>query len=311
MRFFVLFLLAFSLEAFAQNVSVLTWNTFLIPPPFNSTKQEERADLMAKKLMAMNDDIIFFQEAFFDTKREQIIRELISVYPYVAIPHEGHGFFQLTGSGLFIVSKYPMKVLDQVIFDDCAGTDCLASKSAILVEITLPDGQKGKTIQMVNTHLQAWNGTHEIAIRRKQLRQIKEMMSANAKLGVAQVLVGDLNINGKLETEYTDSLILMEMTSAPLEGRFDSSNGFSTSDCFENPGGAPEGEWIDHLWLNSNGTDTEIHAKKVVPILDQLGIKLCPLSDHHAVRAQIEVKQNSQKNLAREQNAKVNKVTKT
>lgn len=311
MRFCLLFLLMFSIEAFAQNLSVLTWNTFLVPPPVNSTKQEERANLIANKLKTIGDDIIFFQEAFMDSKREQIIHELASVYPYVAIPKKGHGLFQLTGSGLFIVSKYPMKVLDQVVFDDCADSDCLASKSAIMVELTIPDGHNEKTIQMINTHLQAWNGPQEIAIRKKQLLQIKEMMSNNAKVGVAQVLVGDLNINGKLEAEYINSLILMEMTSAHLEGRLDSSNGFSTSDCFENPGGSPEGEWIDHMWLNSNGTDTEIHAKKIVPILGLLGTKLCPLSDHHAVRAQIEVKQNNLINLAKGHSAKVVKISKS
>ncbi|RPJ73653.1 MAG: hypothetical protein EHM20_11900, partial [Alphaproteobacteria bacterium] len=141
--FFLVLLLSLSITAQAKdskdnkNISILTWNTFLVPSLFNSTKQGERADLMAKKLRALNHDIIFIQEAFIDEKRELIIKELASVYPYVAIPKKGQGLFQLVGPGLFIVSKYPMKVLDQVVFEDCSGVDCFVSKSALIVEITL------------------------------------------------------------------------------------------------------------------------------------------------------------------------------
>ena len=311
MKFFVLFLFILIVPATASDLSVLTWNTFLIPHPINSTRQEERADLMAKKLKAMNDDIIFFQEAFLDSKREQLINELSSGYPYFAVPKEGNGFFKFIGPGLFIVSKYPMKVLDQIIFDDCAGMDCFAAKGAILVEIYLPQSNPNssyRTIQMVNTHLQAWTDPSAVLVRKKQLQQIKEMMKTNAKMGVAQVLVGDLNIDGKLASEYTDSLHLMEMFSTPLEGQLTSTNGFSTSECFDNPGGAPEGEWIDHLWLNSNNTDTTIYGKKIIPIFGELDSKKCPLSDHHAVRAQIEVKENSPKHLATEHSSKSIKV---
>lgn len=282
--FFLILLLAISIEAQAKDISILTWNTFLVPPPFNSTRQEERAELMAQKIRALDRDIIFFQEAFIDTKRELIIKELAPTYPYVAVPKKGQGLLQFVGAGLFIVSKYPMKVLDQVIFEDCSGADCFASKSAIIVEITLSSDEK---IQMIDTHLQGWDNAN---VRKKQLLQIKEMMKAHAKLGIAQVLVGDLNIDGNIKSEYADALVLMNMTSSPLAGRLDSSNGFSTVGCFETPGGISKGEWLDHMWLNTNGSETEIHSKKVVPIVGRLGTLECPLSDHYAVEAFIEVK---------------------
>lgn len=303
---FLLFVLSSLLiEAQAKDISVLTWNTFLVPPPFNSTRQEERADLMGKKILAIDHDIIFFQEAFIDTKRALIIKELAPTYPYVAVPKNGQGLLQVVGPGLFIVSKYPMKVLDQVIFEDCSGTDCFASKSAIIVEVTLPNDKK---IQMINTHLQGWDN---IAVRKNQLLQIKEMMKTNAKLGTAQVLVGDLNIDGNSESEYTSSLHLMDMTSSPLEGRLNSSNGFSTLGCFKTPGGTSKGEWLDHMWLNPNGTETAIHSKKVVPIIGHLGVLECPLSDHYAVEAFIEMKKVSNKTLTKGHNSKDHKFTRS
>jgi endonuclease/exonuclease/phosphatase family metal-dependent hydrolase len=282
--FLLLLLSLISIGAQAKDISVLTWNTFLVPHPFNSTRQEERADLMAQKVRALDHDIIFFQEAFIDSKRERIIKELAPTYPYAAVPKKGDGLLKFVGPGLFIVSKFPMKILDQVVFEDCSGTDCFASKSAIIVEITLSPDEK---IQMINTHLQGWDN---VDVRKKQLLQIKEMMKENLKIGIAQVLVGDLNIDGNIKSEYTDSLVLMNMTSSPLEGRLDSSNGFSTVGCFETPGGISKGEWLDHMWLNQNGSETEIHSRKVVPIVGRLGTLECPLSDHYALEAFIEVK---------------------
>ncbi|MFA6238050.1 MAG: sphingomyelin phosphodiesterase [Bacteriovorax sp.] len=285
MKIYILLCLALplSIEAQAKDISVLTWNTFLVPPPFNSTRQVERVDRMAQKLRALDRDIIFFQEAFIETKRDLIIKELKPWYPYIAVPKKGGGLFQFLGAGLFIVSKFPMKVLDQVVFEDCSGTDCFASKSAIIVEITL---SKNKKIQMIDTHLQGWDNVN---IRKKQLIQIKYLMKSNAKPGIAQVLIGDLNIDGNTKSEFADSLVLMNMTSSPLVGRLGSTNGFSTVGCFETPGGQNKGEWLDHIWLNSNGSETEIHSKNIVPIIGRLGPSVCPLSDHYAVEAFIKL----------------------
>jgi endonuclease/exonuclease/phosphatase family metal-dependent hydrolase len=287
----ILMSVSLSLEVYSHDLSVLTWNTFLLPHPFNNTKQEERADLFSKKLKNLNRDIVFFQEAFIDSKRELITKELALIYPYAAVPKKGDGLFKFLGSGLFILSKYPMKVLDQVVFEDCSGTDCFASKSAIIVELTLPNGEQ---IQMVDTHLQGWDN---IDIRKKQLLQIKAMMKLNAKFGIAQVLVGDLNIDGNIKSEYSSALGLMKMTSTPLEGQLGASNGFSTEGCFNTPGGINNGEWIDHMWLNTNGTEAVIRSKKVVPIKGILGTADCPLSDHYAVEAFIEVKKIFNKQL--------------
>lgn len=285
MKLLILFLLL-PLSIHAEEISVLTWNTFLLPPPINMTKQKQRAALMADKLISLDHDIMFFQEAFYNKKRRMIIRELKTNYPFIAVPKSGNKLKQLQDSGLFIASKFPMKILDQVIFKDCATTDCFASKSAIIVEVTLPNDKK---IQMINTHLQAWNDSKMVAVRKKQLQEIKKLMATYAKKDIPQVLVGDLNIDGKIRDEYEQSLKLMEMTSTPLEGPLKSTNGFSTSDCFKNPGGSADGEWIDHMWLKSNQTDTVIRSKKVLPIIAEINSNECPLSDHYALEAVIDL----------------------
>lgn len=278
---FLLFVLSFS--AFAQEIKVLTWNTFLIPPPWNMTKQSERADVMNSILPSLGHDIMFFQEAFYDKQRNKLIKGLAKTHPYSAVPKKGRKLKQIQDSGLFVVSKFPMTVLDQVIFKNCAKADCMSSKSAILVEVTLPSG---KQAQMINTHLQAWDEPKTVEIRKKQFEQIKEMMKKHQKPGVPQILIGDLNVDGKegAGTEYPLSLELMEMTSSPLEGPLAGTNGFSTEGCFKKPGGDKE-EWLDHFWLKTNGSEATITSKKVLPIVGQLECGECPLSDHRAVEA--------------------------
>ncbi len=279
-------LIFFSLPIMAEELKILTWNTFLIPPPWNTTKQKERTGQMVEKLPTFNHDMMFFQETFFDKKRKLLMTALEKTHPYMAVPLKGKKIKQIQDSGLFIASKLPIEVLDQVIFDDCVHSDCLSSKSAILVEVTIA---KDKKAQMINTHLQAWNDEKAIQVRKNQLHQIKEMMARFQKPGVPQFLIGDLNIDGKIDAEYSSALEFMKMTSTPLNGDLLATNGFSTEGCFKNPGGASQGEWLDHVWIKENGAKANIQYKKVLPIFGVIRSKQCPLSDHHAVESLIQL----------------------
>jgi endonuclease/exonuclease/phosphatase family metal-dependent hydrolase len=262
------------LTSVAQDLKVMTWNTFLIPPPWNSTKQTERVEAMEELLPNMDQDVIFFQEAFYNSKRNKLIESLKKTHLYSVVPKSGKKLKHIQDSGLFMASKYAMKILGQVIFKNCARADCMSSKSAILVEIEMPSGKK---VQLMNTHLQAWDTPKIVAIRRKQLQQIKHILATHLRPGIPQVLIGDLNIDGKVEPEYSSSLKLLEMTSTPLEGSLMASSGFSTKGCFKKPGMNKE-EWLDHMWLKTNGTQTKITSKKVVTMVGELASGLCPLS---------------------------------
>ena len=281
---FLLLLCLLPLNLFSEELKVLTWNTFLLPPPWNISKQIQRTEAMKEILPSFDQDVMFFQEAFFDKERNQLIQELKTTHPFIAVPKKGHKLKQIQDSGLFITSIYPLKIIDQVIFNDCAKADCFSSKSAILVEVTL---SSGKRVQMLDTHLQAWDGKKIQVIRRKQLEQIKKMMSKYREPNIPQFLVGDLNMDGNSGTEYKNSLLFMNMTSTSLDGPIQITNGFSTKGCFKNPGGGME--WIDHAWLKKNGSDAQITSLKVFPIFGQIDEKICPLSDHYALAATIRI----------------------
>ncbi|MBA2403915.1 MAG: hypothetical protein H0V66_04020, partial [Bdellovibrionales bacterium] len=93
------------LSVFAQEFKVLTWNTFLIPPPWNMSKQNERAEIMKDLLPEMGHDVMFFQEAFYDRERNKLIKSLKKTHPHVAVPKKGKKLKHIQDSGLFVVSK--------------------------------------------------------------------------------------------------------------------------------------------------------------------------------------------------------------
>lgn len=279
-------LLLLPLTSFAQELKVMTWNTFLLPPPWNMTKQAERTELMTDILPELGHDVMFFQETFFDKKRNDLIKALKKTHPHVAIPRKGKKLKQVQDSGLFVASKHPMEVLDQVIFKNCAKSDCLSSKSAIMVEITMPNGKKA---QMINTHLQAWDEPKTLKIRKQQLEQIKEMMARHAKPGVPQILIGDLNIDANIDSdEYKEALTQMDMTNEPLVGELKGSNGFPTAGCFKKPGDNKE-QWLDHLWLKKNGSEATVSNRRVFALKGEFNNCECPLSDHYPVEATIKL----------------------
>lgn len=281
--------LLLALPALAQTeppkseLKVLTWNIFMIPKPVNWTYQQERAKVIAKKMAGSELDVMFFQEAFSTASKKKILKGLKSSHPYSAEPC-GRKFGSIQSSGLLVLSKYPMRVLDEVVFKDCSGSDCLARKSAILVEVTHPSGKKA---QFVNTHLQAWNHEKAMKVRRSQFTQIRELMQRHKQETIPQFLVGDLNVDGLKEEEFQASLKLLNMEATPLSGEERATNGFKV-DCYKVPGSETEGEWLDHLWAQKNQSAI-VKSSKVQKMSGNLRVGDCPLSDHHAVESVIEL----------------------
>lgn len=282
MKNFFLFLgLLLSFQLQAATLKLLTWNLFMIPKPINFSLQQTRAPLIAEALLKRDNDVLVFQETFSGSARKKIIKQLKEIYPHQT---RLKGTFLHLNSGLLVLSKYPFRVLDSLHFKNCTNSDCFAAKGIILVEVTLPEGEK---IQIATTHLQAWNNDKSRNVRLKQLAEIKEVLDQNAASGIPQVLAGDLNIDGQLpEIEYNKALSVLEMESSPLSGNLKITNGFNVS-CYKTPGGEANGEWLDHVFLKKHETPASVLSKTVVPLTGMIKNETCPLSDHYAVEAVI------------------------
>jgi len=272
-------LLCFELQA--STLKLLTWNLFMIPKPINFSLQQTRVPLISEALLKRNDDVLLFQETFSGLARRKLIHNLKKTYPYQA---RLKGTFLRLNSGLLILSKFPLKVLDKLHFKDCTNSDCFSAKGVILVEINHPDGKK---IQIATTHLQAWNNQKSRDVRAKQFSEIRDLLDRFAEPTKAQILAGDLNIDGLLpHLEYNSTLSLLDMESIQLMGDIKVTNGFNVA-CYKTPGGEPMGEWLDHVFIKKHETPASVVSKTVVPLSGMIKNEICPLSDHYAVEAVI------------------------
>lgn len=264
-------------SAQAMELKLLSWNVFMLPKPIKYSLQTPRAKIIASQLAGSDYDFMFFQEAFTAKIRGALKKKLGLEYPYQYYLKRDDKLKHVFGSGVFTMARHPFKVLDRVYFKTCGAFDCYAAKGSVLIEATLPDG---KVVQFAPTHLQAKEALGHV--RLSQLRQVRAMLKKHARIGVPQIIMGDLNID-VAEPEFEKGLELMGMTAIPLVGPIRNTNGLQ-NDCYQSPG--KNKEWVDHFWIGSDSetAQAEMQVRKLE--FEHRG-RICPLSDHHAVEASI------------------------
>ncbi|MFL5785606.1 MAG: sphingomyelin phosphodiesterase [Bacteriovoracaceae bacterium] len=271
---FIVLIVFFLQSAYAYDFRVLSWNVYMLPPPIKDSLQFSRIKAIPAALKNTSHDLIFMQEAFMSMLRSKVKSALKVTHPYTYYLKNPSFPFPVEGSGLFIVSRWPLKLLDHVYFNTCTDADCLASKGSALIEITLPAGQK---IQVANTHLQAVRTAGQI--RMNQLGQIHRMLLKHFKKDIPQFLIGDLNIADS-EPEFMMGLNLMGMDFTQITGPILWTSG-RNNPCFKV---GDKHAWIDHMWHdNYSGIRSNNMQVRIMDFPYQG--QNCPLSDHHAVEA--------------------------
>lgn len=273
MKKIFLFFFLLPLSAFAYDFKVLSWNVYMLPKPIKLSLQKTRTKIIPAQLKETNYDLIFMQEAFMGSFRSHLRTAMKASHPHTYYL-KNHKFpLPVFGSGLFVLSKYPVKLIDHIYFRQCTTADCLASKGAAMIEIMLPDQQ---LVQVVNTHLQATQNAG--AIRMKQLGQIHQMLLRNRKENVPQFLIGDLNIDIH-QPEFRMGLDLLGMDYARLGGPIRHTGG-RPNECYKTGDGL---DWIDHMWFDNFNVSSSLMQVKVFEF--ERNGKICPSSDHHAIEA--------------------------
>lgn len=278
MKWMMLAILFLSFSVQARELKVLSYNVFMLPAPIKRSLQSLRTVEIAKRLKSSDYDVIILQEAFTKSFRRVIKQELQASYPYRHYLGNNPRFPRVFGSGVYLLSKYPFKLLKEIYFKNCATADCGAAKGSFVAELSLGEG---KLVQFAGTHLQAeskYAGT-----RMKQLKQINEMFKSVKKKDVAQFLIGDLNIQHD-EPEFQAGQDLLQMDHIRLDGDIDFTGGV-VNDCYKTGGDGVVTYWIDHMWANE--VDARMLSMQVKPMPFSYQGKTCELSDHHAVEAKI------------------------
>jgi endonuclease/exonuclease/phosphatase family metal-dependent hydrolase len=269
----IVFLLLLSISASAGEIKILAWNVFMLPKPIKNSRQKERMVVIKDALSKLDYDVLIFEEAFSDLFRSTVGQGLSQRYPHQIVLGKSTSIKKVMNSGVFMLSKYPMKFLGFRYYSWCGKADCFAAKGVLMVEITLPTGEK---VQIAGTHMQAGESESMKEVRTYQADQIKELMDQYYQSSVPQILLGDLNTDALNGTEMPYLLHKLELMNIPLStGSLNSSKSPKTS-CFGKESNG-KSEWLDHMLIRG---PIEQVQKKLIRIQGMVGGELCDLSDH-------------------------------
>lgn len=298
--FFVkIYLLTFCISIFYNNVTIakntkiilpnainfdtlrlLTWNIYMLPTIAKRTEQVKRAPYIADLLAKTNFDVIILNEAFHHKAYRIISEHLKSFFPYqTGQIHKKVGI--KTNSGLAIFSRFPFKILGKIQYNNCNTADCYSRKGAVMIELTK---NKKDTIQIVNTHLQAFYEEPKIFqdTRQKQYEQIKnELLNKYKKTGVPQIVAGDLNTDYLSHPDwYKQMLETLGATHEKItQGQV------YTHECGEKR--VPYQTALDYILYIANGREGRVISKIFETTHPNYNFSKSYLSDHYGVQGTI------------------------
>lgn len=305
--------LVIGMSAYAGKINVMSYNLWMLPYQdyanllqkgahliglTEQEKQLERLQTKARKRaakipakIAPRADAFGFQEGFDSSGRNILVHamEKLGVKHFTKMQERWSGL-RLTGSGLFFMSKYPIKKIDmsyyQDPFKDAQGThagikadssDTMGDKGVMYARIQ----KDGKYYHLYSTHLQTRE--RNAHLRRAQFHRIKRLIdSKKHPKGEPVIIMGDFNINSAHPDidksnyqEYLDFLKILNATDVKTRaGEYPYSSEFKTDKEKQKYGS--DGQKIDYmLYLN----DHLKPAKAYLTVERDLG----DLSDHYPI----------------------------
>ena len=262
--FIGLFILGMVFSEEENNLTILSWNIKMLTAPYGWLHNRvERAENIVHTLnTAENYDVILFQEVFSGRIRKLMYNGLQSIYPYQLIPKD-QSCIGKSNSGLWVVSKSPIMLIDEIAFSNQKNWDALSSKGAKLYSV-VQDEQK---FHIINTHLQADYKTEYNEIRTQQYTEIYEkLILPNDKSEIPLILCGDLNISKPEKLKIM--LEKLHLMNGPLSGDLQ----FSSMGKYQ--------QLLDYILVKSDNFQFESIERKI------LNISKNPksLSDHYPIQ---------------------------
>lgn len=271
-----------------SDLKIITWNIFMLPSFITKTDIAKRSIAIAEYIYESDFDIILFQEAFSEISRDIIYSFVCEKYPYAFGP-ANKSFSKLRlNSGLWVLSRIPLKFVGQIEFRRASGFDRLAKKGAMMLE----GDCNGMRFQIVNTHLNAGNNQ---SVRVKQYNQLRsELLDRYKRENVIQIIGGDFNIN-KYETHsYKNMLKDLNVVDDYSMPQYSYHCGLN--DLINMPNKKPT--LIDYIFLR-NHLLKNIHIKtNVLKVKKKWSDKYQDLSDHYPVSAILRFEMTTSRFLA-------------
>ena len=247
-----------------NDLTILSWNIKMLTAPYGWVHNRvERAENIVQALKSSeNYDVILFQETFSGKIRELMYESLKSIYPYQIIPVNPKCSVR-SNSGLWVMSKYPITLIDAISFSNQKNWDILSLKGAKLYSVI----QDEQEIYLINTHMQADYKKKYNNIRTQQYTEIYEkLILPNDKSEIPLILCGDLNISkpGKLKI----MLEKLHLMNGPLSGDLQ----FSSTGKYQ--------QLLDYILVKSDNFQFESIERKILDISKNPK----SLSDHYPIQ---------------------------
>lgn len=264
----------------SQPLNILSYNIKMLPRILvkRTVRPGKRARFICEKIKADTLDVVVFQEAFDPTIRALIKRKLKHDFAYSVRPGNKKAGFKFC-SGVWMFSKYPIKMLDEVCFRTCDGADCMVHKGGQLCEVTLPDNSK---VQVMGTHCEA-GGSFDMKVG--QFYQLREMMDKHYHADIPQIACGDFNAAKSNEVLYDTLLKILAVQDGPISGdqQYSSDHLLNDMDTY-NPN---KRNLIDHFFYRAKNKQPVHQERRVVRYQHPYTKKHSDLSDHFAVKLKL------------------------
>lgn len=200
-----------ALSSTGRGLRVLSWNIYMLPGPVPN-RQLARARCIADSVAHSEYDIVVFQEAFNQGAVRTMRERLLSAYPYMYGPFNNGGPPLRFSSGVWILSRIPLRLVGTIRYGMARSFDRVARKGAALLE-----GQwNGHAFQLVGTHMQA--DDHPTVRERQRHELLTGLLQPFKRIGVPQIICGDLNTERADEAEYRSMLDELRAEDGTIDG---------------------------------------------------------------------------------------------
>jgi len=171
----------------ANELNVLSYNIWATTI-FGSKKVDTRLNEMPAIMAGY--DVLVLTEVYDTIRTNKLLANLRAEYPYQTADVLKLG--KLLGSGVRILSRWPITIEDSFNYTPCNGIQCPASRSVIYAQIQ----KQGNPYNVFATHTQS---SDDDANRNARLAQLQEMgdyiRSLNIPSNEPVIMAGDFNIN--------------------------------------------------------------------------------------------------------------------
>lgn len=259
---------------------ILSWNIYMLPSLAMPNGIKVRSKLIASRIKDADFDIVVFQEAFNPKSREALRELLKDTYPYSAGPANEKRQALRLNSGIWILSKIPLKIVGEIQFSKARGFDVFSRKGAMMVEAE----HNGTLFQIIGTHL---NAGETQKIRDIQYRELQEkLLRPNRKDDVPQVICGDFNTDKRDRDSYQRMISILQVPDYEVDGAclfsYDGLNNDLISPNYRKQ------ELLDYIFYQSNGMSGARIERSFHRYSHTWSRRHKDLSDHYAVAASIQ-----------------------